>query len=174
MQICSIVVIINRIKVNNGHYFGTIINMWPSTRKSSWWTWHQSEIQAEIGAQGDRFSLLVRIDKGIIPLQNKSASYRIAGNFRGRNVYEFCGFRAIRERFLHKIWGCPTHLFDWFSIPRKFSPQKSHFLLIRKTFLLWMFPAIRIHESFLLRMFPSCYMALYSGKHSQQKSFADQ
>ena len=32
-------------------------------------------------------------------------TYRIAENF-----YEFRGFRATRESFLHEIWACHTHL----------------------------------------------------------------
>ena len=33
-----------------------------------------------------------------------TTNYRIAGNFRGRKLHEFCGFVAIFESFLRKIW----------------------------------------------------------------------
>ena len=35
-------------------------------------------------------------------------SYRIVGNFWGRNIYEFCDFTATHESFLHKILGMPA------------------------------------------------------------------
>ena len=40
--------------------------------------------------------------------------YRIAGNFRGRKLYEFRDFSAIRRSFLHEILGMPHPLCDQF------------------------------------------------------------
>ena len=49
--------------------------------------------------------------------------YRIAENFRGKNFCKFCGFVAICESFLCKIWGCGTLGAAKASNPQKFSPR---------------------------------------------------
>ena len=51
------------------------------------------------------------------------------------NFRKFHGFVAIRECFLHKIWGVASFGTAKVSNPRKFSPQKSYSSQIRESFL---------------------------------------
>ena len=39
-----------------------------------------------------------------VTMTNGHYLYRIAGNFEGENLCKVCGFVAIRESFLHKVW----------------------------------------------------------------------
>ena len=69
-------------------------------------------------------------------------SYCISENFRGWKRSLILRFESHLWKFSPSNFGraIPTH--DWFSIPRKFSPQNVHFLSIRESFLYWKFPAI--------------------------------
>ena len=69
--------------------------------------------------------------------------YCIAGNFRGRKLLQISRFVAIRETFLHEIWGVVPFGTAQACNPRKFSPRKSP---IRESFFPWKFPAIRYVE----------------------------
>ena len=66
--------------------------------------------------------------------------YRTAGNFWGRKLLQISRFVAIRETFLHKIWGVVPFGTAQARNPRKFSPRKS---LICESFFPWKFPTIR-------------------------------
>ena len=63
--------------------------------------------------------------------------YRIVGNFRGRKLLQISRFVAIRETFLHEIWGVVPFGTAQARNPRKFSPRKS---LICESFSLESFP----------------------------------
>ena len=69
--------------------------------------------------------------------------YCIAGNF-----HEFCGFVAIYKSFFHENWDIASFGTAKMSNLRTFSPQKSYFSQIRKSFLPWKFPAIRIYGNY--------------------------
>ena len=68
--------------------------------------------------------------------------YCIVGNFWGRKSSQITWFESHSRKFSSRNLACPTYLYEWFSIPRKFSRWNSHFLLIStKVFSLKYFPA---------------------------------
>ena len=60
--------------------------------------------------------------------------------FEGENFCKFHSFVAIRESFLHKIWGVASFGKAKASNLQKFSPQKSYFHKFTKAFFLESFP----------------------------------
>ena len=59
---------------------------------------------------------------------------------REKTFHKFCSFVAIRESFLHEIWGVASFGTAKASNPRKFSPRKSYFHQFAKVFSLESFP----------------------------------
>ena len=69
--------------------------------------------------------------------------YRIVGNFRGWKCSRISRFESHPWKFSPQNFRCAIPNHDWFSIPRKFSPQNVHFLPIRESFLSRKFPSIQ-------------------------------
>ena len=62
--------------------------------------------------------------------------------FEGETFTNFVVWEPPMKVFSMKFSACHTHMYGWFSIPRKFSPWNAHFQLICKSFLPRRFPAI--------------------------------
>ena len=56
---------------------------------------------------------------------------------REKTFTHFAVCEPPTEVFCTKFWACHTHLYDWFSIPRKFSLRNAHFVLIYESFPLY-------------------------------------
>ena len=79
----------------------------------------------------------------VCPYKRPTIEYRIVGSFEEENFHKFHGCMAIRESFLPEIWERGILWHSKSEQSPKFSSQKSHFSVIRESFLSRKFPAIR-------------------------------